>query len=600
MPQPVSRDLALATDLDSSVEWVHCLFSKVEGDNNELFIEVVINDITERKQKEQRIRFEADHDPLTHALNRRAGENILQQHLDTAENKNESYAILLIDLDKFKPVNDNYGHEAGDSVLIQVTKRLQQNLRQNDLVIRWGGDEFVVALRNFRDSTDVATVAEKLVGALNIPIELEDGRLCQIGASIGIALYPLHGEQLNDLTACADIAMYDIKEHGRNGFCIFDNEPRKRVTWYLHKAAKTDNAASSTDACIMVIDDSADIRVFLRVLISGYGYRVLIAEDGRQALQMLREKKPDLILLDVMMPGLNGFDVCRQIKDMPQLSAVPILFLSAASGEEEKVRAFEMGGVDYITKPVQQAEVMARIRTHLALSLLQNELRDSHQALQQQHEELAAFTYTLTHDLSLPFQQLIALTQQYDVENCDAFGDLSHNLSKTAKTIAALSLLGEVFGQTEITAETLDMAAILHRALKRLDIPATIVVEQPATWPTTFGVANWIEEVWVQYINNALQYGGDNIKLDWEYGDGFVRFWTRDNGAGLSDAEQAKLFIPFARLPKDATAGHGLGLSIIRAIVLKLDGIVGVESTPQQGCQFYFTLPSASGEKLKT
>ena len=123
----------------------------------------------------------------------------------------------------------------------------------------------------------------------------------------------------------------------------------------------------------------------------------------------------------------------------------------------------------------------------------------------------------------------------------------------------------------------------------------------PDDWPVAVGYASWVEEVWANYISNGLKYGGQPPRLKLgatEQADGMVRFWVQDNGPGLEPDAQAKLFVPFTQLDQIRVAGHGLGLSIVRRIVEKLGGQVGVESKgiPGQGCLFFFTLPSQAAE----
>jgi signal transduction histidine kinase len=145
------------------------------------------------------------------------------------------------------------------------------------------------------------------------------------------------------------------------------------------------------------------------------------------------------------------------------------------------------------------------------------------------------------------------------------------------------------------------MANIVDEARLRLsdlieERQAEIVLPEASAWPVALGHAEWIVEVWVNYFSNAIKYGGQPpcMKLGAEaQPDGMVRFWARDNGHGLSPEEQARLFTPFTRLNQVRAKGHGLGLSIVRRIVEKLGGQVGVESRIGQGSSFFFTLPSA-------
>jgi len=130
-------------------------------------------------------------------------------------------------------------------------------------------------------------------------------------------------------------------------------------------------------AAILVIDDQpANLKVLLYSL-EQYNFEVRIAENGESALKILNNFKPNLILLDVMMPGLNGFDTCRKIKDNPDTADIPVIFMTALDSLEDKVAGFDAGGVDYITKPFQQVEVIARVNTHIALNQQKHELQQA-------------------------------------------------------------------------------------------------------------------------------------------------------------------------------------------------------------------------------
>ncbi len=169
---------------------------------------------------EKQTRKEAERDPLTNLLNRRAGERAIAKALKKAEANNTSCAILLIDLDRFKPINDTYGHEAGDQTLITVSDRLTKTLRKNDIVIRWGGDEFLIMVGQGHSDLQVSAVAEKILQALAVDIAINETTRESIGASIGISLYPEHATESALLCDLADKAMYRIKRSGRNGYFI--------------------------------------------------------------------------------------------------------------------------------------------------------------------------------------------------------------------------------------------------------------------------------------------------------------------------------------------------------------------------------------------
>ena len=218
---PVSVDLLLSGELSGNARWLHALFSSVRNEDGDLLVECILYDISERARREREVQHEAERDALTQLYNRRAGERHLRQALVQVATDQQSCALMMIDLDRFKPINDTYGHEAGDRVLIAVAQRLSQSLRKQDVVVRWGGDEFVVLVFTGQDTEAAPLVADKLLQAVSQPIDLGGGRSGQVGASIGIVLIPEHGVQLDDLIAKADSTMYEVKEHGRHHFSIY-------------------------------------------------------------------------------------------------------------------------------------------------------------------------------------------------------------------------------------------------------------------------------------------------------------------------------------------------------------------------------------------
>jgi diguanylate cyclase (GGDEF)-like protein len=170
-------------------------------------------------EKEEEIRYMAHHDILTGLPNRALFIDRAEQALALAYRNQLSIAVLFIDLDRFKPINDQYGHEAGDVVLRTIGKRLQSLLRASDTVCRQGGDEFVVLLSEFKEREDLENLAYKLRAAIKEPCDV-GGNLLTVSASIGIALYPEHGETIETVIQCADAAMYQAKANAAKPVCF--------------------------------------------------------------------------------------------------------------------------------------------------------------------------------------------------------------------------------------------------------------------------------------------------------------------------------------------------------------------------------------------
>lgn len=175
---------------------------------------------------EKQTRKEAERDPLTNLLNRRAGERAIARAIQKADADKTRCAIMLIDLDKFKPINDTYGHDAGDHTLVTISDRLIKTLRKNDIVIRWGGDEFLILVQQGHSDLQETVIADKILAALAVNIDLNESTQASIGGSIGISLYPDHGVDATHLIGLADKAMYHIKRSGRNGHFIHTPDDR--------------------------------------------------------------------------------------------------------------------------------------------------------------------------------------------------------------------------------------------------------------------------------------------------------------------------------------------------------------------------------------
>lgn len=208
---------------DGSVKWVLARGAIVgrTQDGKPLRMIGTHADITERKNMEERMRHMAHYDPLTELPNRALITDRLQQAVAKSRRDKTHMAVMFLDLDKFKPVNDTLGHEVGDLLLKQVAKRLQGCVRASDTVARIGGDEFIVLLNTIDQRQDAAIVAEKMLHALCQPFEVA-GHSVEISCSIGVSVYPEQGEDEKLLLINADIAMYHAKKNGRNDYQFFE------------------------------------------------------------------------------------------------------------------------------------------------------------------------------------------------------------------------------------------------------------------------------------------------------------------------------------------------------------------------------------------
>lgn len=286
------------------------------------------------------------------------------------------------------------------------------------------------------------------------------------------------------------------------------------------------------------------------------------------------------------------------------LIAVPLMTRGAIIGVLEVVNKLEG---EFDKEDLTIVEMLAASAS-IAIdnAYLVERLRQQMDDLRAKNEELDAFDHTVAHNLQNPLALIIgfadilqASDRHTKVQQQQAVQSIVGNAQKMSDIVHELLLLSSV-RKSEIESKPLDTAVLVNNALKRLethihDTQAQII--KPDTWPVALGHPGWIEEVWENYLSNAIKYGGQPPHI--EIGavvlqDGRIQFWVKDNGKGFANVEKETLFSPFTRLNQISVTGHGLGLSIVRRIMEKLDGEVGVTSAIGAGSTFSFTLPPAT------
>ena len=230
-----------------AVRWVEQTVTRLEANGRFAGFQAIVRDVTDRRTLEKRLEHLANHDPLTGLFNRYRFEEELRAHLERSRILGLPSALLWIDLDQFKDINDSQGHHEGDKLLVEVAQLLTEQMRAVDVVSRFGGDEFAILVRE-ADAQQAALAAARILDAMRQSSFELAGRPFRITASIGIALLPEHGDRVQEALARADIAMYEAKETGRNRFRIFQMseerraQPASRISWVerLRKALDTD------------------------------------------------------------------------------------------------------------------------------------------------------------------------------------------------------------------------------------------------------------------------------------------------------------------------------------------------------------------------
>ncbi len=371
---------------------------------------------------------------------------------------------------------------------------------------------------------------------------------------------------------------------------------------------------------ILVIDDTPVNLQLVYAHLRKFNYRVLVAEDGKSGFESAKKMQPDIILLDIMMPGINGFECCEMLKQEASTKDIPVIFMTALIDTAQKVRAFEVGAVDYVTKPVQLPELMARVNTHLQLRRLQmfltsesRLLQEKNQELERRYKEVTTFSHCISVDLKAPlnamhgFLKVLAkdLETQGNAQSRHFIRQVMDSRTRMANTIDLLLLLANLHNQ-QVDMEKLNMTVVLAPVRAKVaENVGPAEIQSPSTWPLAWGYAPWVQIVWEIYLANAIRHGGKSpvVTLGAERlaDEGLIKFWIKDNGAGLTPEEQSRLgdgrvdlFMgqdgpDIARVKE----GYGLELSVAEQIIENLGGYVGLESAKGKGSLFYFTLPAA-------
>ncbi len=367
---------------------------------------------------------------------------------------------------------------------------------------------------------------------------------------------------------------------------------------------------------VLIVDDNSQNLQFLGYILEESGYEPALCRDGKMALNFLKKEKPDLILLDIMMPGMDGIETCRRIKQIDETKDIPILFITALAGTSDKLKAFNVGGVDYITKPFQKEEVLARVNAHLTIRNQRKELEGKNAKLQHANATRDRFFSIISHDLRQPFSGINGFAQILiefaETLSKDEIRKIGHSLSSAStSTFKLLENLLEWTslqrGKMEYQPVYLNFFDIVSSSInlyegiarqKGIDITAQI---EPNT--ILFADRNMIDTVLRNLINNAIKFTseGGKVIVSSHFGDTTVEARVADTGVGISDRGQKRIFKLDQKYKTDGTAGEsgsGLGLILCQELIEKNGGKIWVESEKGKGSIFKFTLPRDNSKSL--
>lgn len=367
---------------------------------------------------------------------------------------------------------------------------------------------------------------------------------------------------------------------------------------------------------ILVVDDIPEniqiIINFLRKL----NLDISFATSGVQCLKMLTNKKADLILLDVQMPEMDGFEVCRRLKINVSTADIPVIFLTANNLQESIVNGFEVGGVDYITKPFNQQELIKRIYTHLELKYSKDLVNSQNELLQKQVEELKELNATkdkffsiIAHDLKNPFNALIGFSEMllsyHDIKDAEQreIIELIHGTSKQTFSLLENLLIWarSQSGKLTYKPEILSLNELLiqnYQLLNKTAQQKNITLSIPNVAIEVYADINMINTVIRNLISNAIKftpYNG-NINITTKINEKYVYIAVNDTGVGIPAEDLNKLFrmdINYSKPGTNSEQGTGLGLLLCKDFVEKNGGTITVESEENKGSTFTFSLPLA-------
>ena len=363
---------------------------------------------------------------------------------------------------------------------------------------------------------------------------------------------------------------------------------------------------------ILVVDDSPDNVFLIQAILEEEGYKITTASDGRTALSQVEQSPPDLVLLDVMMPGMDGFEVTKRLRDNTSLPFIPILLITAYD-HLSVAKGLDTGADDFIRKPVEVDELLARVRSLLRLK----HSIDERDHIARQRED---FVSRLTHDLRTP---LIAADRMLDLMRQGALGELSSTMIEALDTmarsnknlLAMANTLLEVYryeaGRKNLNFTTVDLQDLLEEVVKELspladakNLSLNLEVKAnksglPENKKAVQGDRLELHRVFTNLIGNAIKFtdnGALFVRLSNESYSGqnmlpSVIVEVEDTGPGISPEEQAILFERF-RQGKHKHSGSGLGLHLSRRIVEAHQGTIEVKSVPSQGSLFIVRLPA--------
>ncbi len=383
-------------------------------------------------------------------------------------------------------------------------------------------------------------------------------------------------------------------------------------------AMVSETPSESKAKTILIVDDMPANLGVLTSHLERQGYMAVVAQGGEEGIERARFVRPDLILLDVMMPGLDGFETCRQLKATPATRDIPVVFMTGLTDTSDKLTGFAVGGVDYVTKPLDGAEVLARIDTHLTLYGLRQRLeeqnekmqaeivarRETEAALLRSNTELEQLAYVASHDMQEPLRMVASYLQivaqrykgQLDADADEFIGYAVDGAKRMQALINDLLAYSRV-GTKARPFEPIDCNRVLDIALGNLTVA---IAESGANvtrgpLPVLMGDPSQLLQLFQNLVSNAIKFkrgASVTVRISAELAGDAWRLSVSDDGIGIAEEYFDRIFVLFQRLHgRGEYPGTGIGLAICKKIVERHGGEISVQSKVGVGSTFSFTIP---------
>ncbi len=406
---------------------------------------------------------------------------------------------------------------------------------------------------------------------------------------------------------------------------------------------------SNITETILIVDDTQSVSDFIQYVLEERGYRTITANNGTQGMVMALEYRPDLILLDIMLPDVDGYAICSQLKADRKTRDIPVIFLSALNSQFDKIKAFKCGAVDFVTKPIQIEELTARVKSHLTISTLNRALQSSKKDLETLVQErtkeleesnkklvelnsrlektvgdyriaqekaagedefrtklLSKLSHEILNDTNIivGFSELIKATDDRDRQHeyADCITDSAGSLVSAITTVQEYN--NAITGKCAVDIQRVNVCSALQcvcqkyadRARRRnIEI---VVNNENSDTTEIFTDEAMLVSILTKLVGNSLKFSEKGpIEIGASSSGSSAVFYVRDTGIGISGDLLGDVLEPFVRGPKtcdNSSKGLGLGLAIVKAYVKKLNGELWFDSSPGVGTIFYFSLPTSS------